>query len=214
MKTDGGSSDRWNYTPERAWIEDQNGRLIDERIEPRKAFADHVLSTPWDDLHCLYFISYAMHNYLTTPWIFADPSFEVQEIESHQEAGEVWRVLQVIWPNSVPAHTQVQKFYFGEKDFMLRRLDYTTDVMPDGVAAHYCYDYKNFDGLIFPTTRRVVTRSSNGAVALSGPTAFWLHFLHFKIIDRDGKIHTDGQRAMRGQELSTRPKEPGREQAR
>jgi len=28
----------------------------------------------------------------------------------------------------VPAHTKVQKLYFGD-DFLLRRLDYTTDVL-------------------------------------------------------------------------------------
>jgi hypothetical protein len=37
----------------------------------------------------------------------------------------------------VPAHTKVQKLYFGD-DFMLRRLDYVTDVL-GGVAAHYCF---------------------------------------------------------------------------
>jgi hypothetical protein len=41
---------------------------------------------------------------------------------------------EVTYPDDVPAHTKVQKLYFGN-DFMLRRLDYVTDVL-GGVAAH------------------------------------------------------------------------------
>jgi hypothetical protein len=43
----------------------------------------------------------------------------------------------VTYPDDVPAHTKVQKLYF-DQSFMLKRLDYTTDVL-GGVAAHYCY---------------------------------------------------------------------------
>jgi len=66
----------------------------------------------------------------------------------------------VTYPDNVPAHTKVQKLYFGD-DFMLRRLDYTTDVL-GGVAAHYCYDLVTIDGLVFPTLRRVVRRTPEG----------------------------------------------------
>ena len=52
---------------------------------------------------------------------------------------------------------KVQQLYFGD-DFMLRRLDYVTDVL-GGVAAHYCYDNVTTDGLVFPTLRRVVRRA-------------------------------------------------------
>jgi hypothetical protein len=46
-----------------------------------------------------------------------------QELEAHVEGRETWRVLEVTYPDEVPAHTKVQKLYFGD-DFMLRRLDY------------------------------------------------------------------------------------------
>jgi hypothetical protein len=66
----------------------------------------------------------------------------------------------------------VQKLYFGD-DFLLRRLDYTTDVV-GGVAAHYCYDLVTIDGIVFPTLRRVVG-TPEGSL-LSGRTSFILDY--------------------------------------
>jgi hypothetical protein len=48
--------------PDRVWIEDCTGRLVDERDNPRVSFAGQVLETPRDQLHRLYFTSYAMWN--------------------------------------------------------------------------------------------------------------------------------------------------------
>src|SRR6266851_8975390 len=92
---------------------------------------------------------------------------------AHVEGRETWRVLEVTYPGDVPAHTKVQKLYFGD-DFMLRRLDYVTDVL-GGVAAHYCYDHVTIDGLVFPTLRRVVRRTPEGPL-LSGRTSFILDY--------------------------------------
>jgi hypothetical protein len=58
---------------------------------------------------------------------------------------------------SASVDTKVQRLYFGD-NFMLRRLDYVTDVL-GGVAAQYCYDHVTIDGLVFPTLRRVVRRT-------------------------------------------------------
>ena len=58
---------------------------------------------------------------------------------------------------------------------MLKRLDYTTDVL-GGVAAHYCYDPMPFDGIIIPTLRRVVRRTPDGPL-LSGRTSFLLDYV-------------------------------------
>ena len=84
----------------------------------------------------------------------------------------------VTYPDDVPAHTKVQKLYFGD-DFMLRRLDYVTDVL-GGVAAHYCYDHVTIGGLVFPTLRRVVRRTPEGPL-LSGRTSFILDYTNLVI---------------------------------
>src|SRR5258705_4783 len=62
---------------------------------------------------------------------------------------------------SVDAATPPTVFQRLGDDFMLRRLDYVTDVL-GGVAAHYCYDHVTIDGLVFPTLRRVVRRTPEG----------------------------------------------------
>jgi hypothetical protein len=167
------SDDRWIFTPNRVWIERLDGTVVEERSDPRASFAGHVRETPWDRLHLTYFLGYALWNYLTAPFLFARTGFATRELEAHVEGCETWRVLEVTYPNDVPAHTKVQKLYFGD-DFLLRRLDYTTDVL-GGVAAHYCFDLLTTDGIVFPTLRRVVRRTPEGPL-LSGRTAFVLDY--------------------------------------
>jgi hypothetical protein len=98
----------------------------------------------------------------------------IRELETHAEAGETWRVLEVTYPDDVPAHTKVQKLYF-DQSFMLKRLDYTTDVL-GGVATHYCYDPIAFDGIVIPTLRRVVRRTPDRPL-ISGRTSFILDYV-------------------------------------
>jgi hypothetical protein len=172
-------NDRWCFTPDRVWIERPDGSVLEERTSPRSAFASHDRNTPWDRLHLTYFLGYAMWNYLTVPFLFARAGFDHREVGTHVEAGETWRILEVTYPDDVPAHTKTQKLYFGSEDGMLKRLDYTTGVL-GGVGAHYCYDPKNVDGLIFRTLRRVVRRTPEGTL-IAGKTSFFLDYTRLRI---------------------------------
>jgi hypothetical protein len=151
---------RGRFAADRVIIESDDGRVLEERAEPRASFAGHVRETPWDQLQRLYFISYAIWNYLTTPFLFVGPGVESRESEPHQENGETWRRLAVTFPPSIPTHCAEQTFYFDEKG-LLQRIDYVTDIA-GGVAAHYCFDHKTFGGIVFPTLRRVVPRAPSG----------------------------------------------------
>lgn len=175
------SENRWIFTPDRVWIERPDGSVVAERSEPRSAFTGHVRDTLWDQLHLTYFLGYAVWNYLTTPFHFTTPGFSTRELEAHSESGEVWRRLEVTYPDHIPAHTSVQIFYFGD-DFMLRRMDYLTDVL-GGVAAHYAYDAKTVDGISFPHFRRVVRRKSEGPL-INGPTSFALDYTDLRVRHR------------------------------
>jgi hypothetical protein len=166
---------------DRVWIENAAGQVVSERHNPRAAFAGHTRETKWDQLHHLHFFGYALWNYLTTPFIFTRPGFEIQELETQVEDGEQWRVLEVRFPTDIPAHCEVQRFYFSAEG-VLKRLDYTTDVL-GGVAAHYLYDSKWIDGLLIAQLRRVVQRKPTGP-KLTGLTAFLLDFLNIEIHDR------------------------------
>jgi hypothetical protein len=173
QRLDGDPDDRWIFTKDRVWIERRDGWSVEERSAPRAAFAGHRRETPWDRLHLTYFPGYAVWNYLAAPFLFAWPGFNSQELDRHVEGRETWRVLEVTYPDNIPAYTNTQRLYVDDA-FMLKRLDYVTDVL-GGVAAHYCYDPVTVDGIVFPTLRRVVRRTPDGPL-LSGRTSFMLDY--------------------------------------
>jgi hypothetical protein len=174
----GDPDERWIFTPDRVWIERRDGDLVEERHRPRDSFAGHVWETKWDRLHLAYFIGYAIWNYVSVPFLLAEPGFETRELGEHYENNETWRVLEVTFPDGVPAHTKVQKLYFGQ-DLLLRRLDYKTDVA-GGVAAHYCFDHREYGGIVMPTLRRVVSRTEDGP-KVTGRTGFLLDYIDVEV---------------------------------
>src|SRR6202011_299653 len=148
---------RMIFAPERVVIETTAGAVVQERSNPRAAFAGHTMNTPWDLLHRGYFNGYARWTYLTTPFLMAMPGFEVTEIEPWQEGPERWRGLRARFPDAIISHSKEQDFYFGS-DFLLRRHDYHVDVAGGFPAAQYVYDIKEFGGLSFPTKRLAYVR--------------------------------------------------------
>jgi hypothetical protein len=176
--------DRWHLDGDRTWIERRDGSIAKNRDNTRASFKGHIRSTPWDELQLTYFAAYAHWNYLCAPFIFTWPGFSTREIESHAEAGQIWRVLEVTHPDGFPTHTKIQKFYFDSEKFLLRRLDYVTDVAA-GVVAHYCYDHKNIDGIVFPTFRRVVWREQDDSAVIHGPSSFILDYVSLVINDKE-----------------------------
>jgi hypothetical protein len=150
-------------------IQTDAGAVLEELTEPRSAYEGHERKTPWNDLQYLYFIGYAFWNYFTTPFLLASPGVSVEEVSPWEENGQRWRVLQATFDTAIDTHCAVQKFYFDHGG-MLQRHDYFTDVAK-GNAAHYCTDYRTFDGFMFPTRRRVVSRGEGEIAATGGPSS-------------------------------------------
>jgi hypothetical protein len=144
------------FEPDRTMLRGADGQPLESRDHPRQAFAGHGLATPWDAHHLLYFAGYAMWTYLTTPFLFGMPGFQMEELAPWHEGGETWRRLKVRFPAATPSHSPVQTFYFGA-DGLLRRHDYSVDVIGGTSSANYASDHRNFGGLVFPTRRRVYT---------------------------------------------------------
>jgi hypothetical protein len=94
------------FASERVVIQTASGMVVQERSNPRAAFACHTLTTPWDLLHRAYFNGYARWTYLTTPFLMAMPGFEVAEIAPWQEGAEQWRVLRARFPDTIASHSQ------------------------------------------------------------------------------------------------------------
>jgi hypothetical protein len=149
-----GFDKRTMFTGDRVTVETENGRLLDFRENPRSSYAGQVFETPWDDIHNAYFTSCALWTYLTVPFVYTYPGFAVTELSPWRENGEVWRPLQAVFPKFIPSHTQTQVSYFGQ-DGLLRRHEYTVDVLGGAPGLNYALDYREVQGIMVPTKRRV-----------------------------------------------------------
>ncbi len=108
------------FTPDRVWVDNAAGTVVQNLISPRGSFSGHDLMTPWSKLQELYFVGYAFLNYLSSPFNLAEPGFEVTEIESHEENGETWRRMVVRFPDDYPTHSAEQTFYFNQQGLLKR----------------------------------------------------------------------------------------------
>ncbi|MEB2609345.1 hypothetical protein SB461_22915 [Burkholderia cenocepacia] len=150
------AADGWRGTfePDVVGIGTVNGDAPETRRAPRDAYRGHTQQTRWDRLHALYFTGYALWTYLTIPFLYASPGFHTEELPDWHENGETWRRLKVTFPDSIASHSREQVSYFGE-DGLLRRHDYTVDVMGGARGANYASGYRNVRGVMVPMSRRV-----------------------------------------------------------
>src|SRR5271155_1383108 len=149
-----GQDKRAIFQPNRIVIETVEGRLMEARDNPEKSFEGQQRETPWDDIHVTYFVGEALWTYLNTPFLYTQEGFDAEEISSIQVEGETWRRLKVTFPDTVKSHTREQISCFGP-DGLLRRHDYTVDILGGATGLNYASDYRDVDGIIVPTKRRV-----------------------------------------------------------
>jgi hypothetical protein len=155
-----GQDKRSTFTPGRILIERTDGTPLETRDNPEASFAGQELNTPWDDIHVAYFSGEALWTYLNTPFIYARDDFATKEIEPIQENGETWRRLKVTFPDTVKSHTREQISCFGP-DGLLRRHDYTVDILGGATGLNYATNYRDIDGIIIPVTRRIYAYTDN-----------------------------------------------------
>jgi hypothetical protein len=148
-----GQDKRSVFEPHRVTIHRDDGTLIDAREEPETSFDGHQLETPWDDLHLAYFTGEALWTYLNVPFLYTSPGFASEEIAPVEVDGETWRRLKATFPEHIKTHTREQISCFGP-DGLLRRHDFTIDVIGGATGMLFAADYRDVDGIIIPTTRR------------------------------------------------------------
>ncbi|HEY4050607.1 MAG TPA: hypothetical protein VGM27_27390 [Acidobacteriaceae bacterium] len=157
-----GSPDRRSrFEPQRVALENANGEVVEELLQPRSSFRGHTLETPWSDLQLAYFAGCAMWTYLNIPFLLLRPGVESEEVEPWQEAGETWRRLKVRFPADIATHSREQTLYF-DRQGLLKRHDYDVEISGGTAAAHYVSDLKEFSGIVFPTRRRIFPRKADG----------------------------------------------------
>ena len=145
-------------TADRVLIENTKDEIVGELRQPRASFQGHNLQTQWSDLQLAYFIGYGLWNYLTFPFSFSLPGFEVAELGPWQENGETWRRLQVTFPDYIATHCQVQTYYVAT-DGLIRRHDYDVDINGGTPGAHYFSEHVAVAGIILPTKHRIYLRN-------------------------------------------------------
>jgi len=166
---------------EEVHITDSGHQVLVNRQQPRAAIRGLRRQLYWDALDFTYFGGYATWNYLVTPFLFSSDEFKIDMLEPRSTDPDYPVRLQVEFPPDFPTHCRKQIFYF-DRDFLLRRLDYTAEVVSRFArAAHICEDYHEFDGLKFPTKRRVRPLVI-GSKPLPRPVivAIDIHELHLK----------------------------------
>jgi hypothetical protein len=141
------------FEPHRVAVEDRDGAVIDARDDPERSFDGHRLETTWDDLHLAYFVGEALWTYLNIPFLYTWAGFASEEIAPIDVDGETWRRLKVTFPDHVKSHARQQISCFGP-DGLLRRHDFTIDILGGATGMLYATDYRDVDGIIIPTTRR------------------------------------------------------------
>jgi hypothetical protein len=142
------------FEPDRVVVQSADGTVLEASDDPEGSFAAQTADTPWNAIHVAYFSGEALWTYLNTPFLYTQARFAKQEIDSIEVDGERWRRLKVSFPDEVKSHTREQIFCFGP-DGLLRRHDYRVDVLGGATGLNYASDYREVDGLMFPTTRRV-----------------------------------------------------------
>ena len=164
-------------------IEDDRGRVLAARSDPRPAFFGRSglrRNLRWDPLDSAYFAGYAMWNYLTTPLLLARDGVRVTDGEPWLGDGEQWQRLEVDFPAGLDTHSPHQTFYVDSRR-LLRRHDYVAEVVGRWArAAHYCDDHAEAGGLVFPT-RRWVRPIRPGNRSLSFPTMVWIELSELEV---------------------------------
>jgi hypothetical protein len=134
------------FEPDRVRIETDDGGVLADRADPRRGFPGIRRRVWWDRLDALYFAGYALWNYLTTPLLLTRDGVRVQA---------EGRTLHASFPPGLPTHSPEQAFHVDEHGLIVR-LDYTAEVFGRWAKAqHECSAHQTFDGLVFPTRRRV-----------------------------------------------------------
>jgi len=149
-----GQDRRAIFEPSRIVIQRADGTPVCALDNPEQSFAGQQRETPWDEIHVIYFVGEALWTYLNTPFLYAQDGFATEEIAPIEVKGEIWRRLQITFPDRIKSHTRTQISCFGP-DGLLRRHDYTVDILGGATGLNYASDYRDVGGIIVPTKRRI-----------------------------------------------------------
>ena len=162
-----GQDKRSVFEPHRIVTQRRDGSLIAARDDPERSFDGQQFETPWDDIDLAYFTGEALWTYLNMPFLFAWPGSRTEEIAAIEADGETWRRLKVTFPDHIKTHTRQQVACFGP-DGLLRRHDFSIDILGGTESQLFATDYRDVDGVVIPATRRAYAPQGDDQLVMVG----------------------------------------------
>jgi hypothetical protein len=157
-------------------LESEAGDVLSSRRDARRSFRGLRRAVRWDRLDLTYFGGYALWNYLTFPALLLRDDVAWSELGPDR--------LEATFPPSLPTHCPVQQFRVSPETGLLVRHDYTADVIGRWArAAHAILAHGSWEGLPFPSHRRVTPRTASGR-ALPGPTLVEIRVHECRLVGR------------------------------
>ncbi len=115
----------------------------------RKKFVGLTKALPWIPADVVYFFGYALSAYFSFPFSLRDR--EVLESREGKHGSEVW----IRFAEGEDTHSRIQGFFFDETGLLVRH-DYRAEIMGAVFnGAHFIDGYRNIDGVLVGTDRRV-----------------------------------------------------------
>jgi hypothetical protein len=162
-----GSDRRALYGADWVALEGPDGRRIKERHASPREFRSELAAPVWDELLLAYFCGYLVWNYVSVPFVLAEPDFVAEELEPVVEHTEPYGRLQVAFPARVVTHATEQIFSF-DRGGHLRQLDYAADFENRAVTQLFS-GHQRFSGILVPTLCRMLGTAPHGASTATPP---------------------------------------------
>ncbi|NTV05208.1 MAG: hypothetical protein HGA59_01685 [Chlorobiaceae bacterium] len=158
-------------------LEDEQGKVIEERRNARDYFKIGRRLFYWDDLDMSYFANYASWNYFILPALLMREDIEWRELEPG--------LLEARFPDTIPTHSRVQRFRFDRDTGRLIQHDYTAQIIsPLAAASNVVLQHEqNSTGLVYPSIRRVTPKGPKGK-PLGGPVLIHLDIHDYRVINK------------------------------
>jgi hypothetical protein len=156
-------------------LEDPKGGVLESRTEARRFFPYGRRAFYWDALDLTYFLGYAFWAYFALPVLLQRDDIAWTEIKDG--------LLEARFPGQLPRHSEIQRYYFDGKTGLLARNDYTADVFGRWAqAANIVQEHKEWEGIPFPSRRRVTRRENDGTYRPM-PTMIGMEISEWRLFD-------------------------------
>lgn len=159
---------RAQYRPDWTTLERADGQRLAERRAPWDETTRELRSPNWDRLHLAHFCGGLIWNYLTIPFILAEPAFQCEELIPVKVRGQNWRRLRARFPIHRTTHAREQTLHF-DRHSLLRRLDCCAMHTDGEQIAQMFSGHQRYSGILVPTISRLLTIDSRGVVVNKPP---------------------------------------------